>query len=224
MHFETYRSLPMHVYKIESLKSYSEGWGTQVLKSWHAWGTVLSDDLLLQVLLDIFAHLQVVMWKLLTRQIPVESGQGRMNMKGWRRRRWDVRRPLELIKKTLQSRKTGKSVEIPRRVQSGTGELEERWRDGEGRLRAFEINQEDSSKSENWNFCISPRSSIFVECGAIGNTRWWSRKGPDESGNSQKWKADTRLGGGYYGSTSRRMFCTNFSHFPSVVSKQNREN
>ena len=51
-----------------------------------------------------------------------------------------------------------------------------------------------------------------------------NQKSPDESGSSQKWKADTRLGGGYYGSTSRRMFCTNFSHFPSVVSKQNREN
>ncbi|KAI5407759.1 hypothetical protein KIW84_053846 [Lathyrus oleraceus] len=42
-----------------------------------------------------------------------------------------------------------------------------------------------------------------------------AEKGPEESGNSQKWKADARLGGGYQGSTSRRVFCTNFSHFPS---------
>jgi hypothetical protein len=97
------------------------------------------------------------------------------------------------------------------------------WRDdGETSRRptTFEINQEDSSKSENWNFCINPRSTFLVERGAIGNTRWWSRKGPDESGSSQKWKADTRLGGGYHGSTSRRVFCTNFSHFPSYVPKQ----
>ena len=44
-------------------------------------------------------------------------------------------------------------------------------RDGEGRTTILDINQEDSSKSEDWKVCINPRSSLSVERGAILNTR-----------------------------------------------------
>ena len=102
----------------------------------------------------------------------------------------------------------------PLRVQPGA---RDRWtaKDGEGlRQRSWKVNQEDSSKSDDWKVCMNPKNSTSVKYGRVGNTRWWSRKVQTslwvlKSGKSTLWVDD-----GYQCSTNRPTSLSNKLYLP----------
>ena len=108
----------------------------------------------------------------------------------------------------------GGFVTDPQSVRSGMNE----WKNGEVTLRRttiLDINQEDSSKSEDWKVCMNPGSSISMEREEGENTRWWIRKVQTSLGALKSGKLTLWLDSEYQGSTSRRVFCANYSRFPA---------